>query len=176
MVHYVAKPTSRLELRILAKRVRKQLGFLDKEKFPVAMLLEMILPIIDKKFDYEIIPYNEMPEGIEALTYPDEHRMEIREDVYENMIDGDPRARLTIMHEFGHYLLHEECNIKFARMLDDVKPPAYLDPEWQASAFAGEIMMPYELVKNMSGVYEVMEKCGVSKAAATYQLKKYKLL
>mgnify|MGYP000952505712 FL=1 len=47
-----------------------------------------------------------------------------------------------------------------------------MDPEWQANAFAGELMAPYDLVKNMS-VEEISEKCGMSMTAASIQYRKY---
>lgn len=176
MVHYVAKPVSRKDLRETAIKIRKNFGLEKTENFPVKLLLEYVLPLVDDKFDFEILTKEEMPDGIEAITYPDESYMQIREDVYIALMNDDCRARFTIMHEFGHYLLHEEGNMSYARSNEVNKVKAFIDPEWQASAFAGEMLMPYDLVKGMSGVEEVMKKCKVSRTAATYQLNKYELL
>jgi Zn-dependent peptidase ImmA (M78 family) len=45
------------------------------------------------------------------------------------------------------------------------------DPEWQADCLAGELLMPYDLIKGMSDE-EVALQCGVTMAAAKYQLSK----
>ena len=49
----------------------------------------------------------------------------------------------------------------------------YEDPEWQANCFAGELLVPKRLVKNLS-VEEVVEQCKVTKAMASIQLRQYK--
>lgn len=72
------------------------------------------------------------------------------------------------MHEIFHYLKHGKMNISLARNPESVK--AYEDPEWQADAFAGAFLMPSHLIKNME-VEEIMQRCGVSEAAAKFNLK-----
>jgi len=49
-----------------------------------------------------------------------------------------------------------------------IKP--YEDPEWQADCFAGELLMPYHLIQEMSKE-EIMQKCKVSFTAACNQSK-----
>ena len=51
-------------------------------------------------------------------------------------------------HELGHLLLHRVETITLAREDGDIPP--YKDPEWQANAFAGELLAPYEYIKDMS--------------------------
>ncbi len=92
----------------------------------------------------------------------------IRSDVYEGAIKGDCRDRFTLCHEIGHYFLHQPNSISFARG----NIPVYRDPEWQANTFAGELMAPYDLVKDMK-IEEIMEKCGMSRKAATIQYNAY---
>jgi Zn-dependent peptidase ImmA (M78 family) len=92
--------------------------------------------------------------------------MKIREDVYEGAVKGNPRDRFTLCHELGHYLLHQPQQISFARGA----VPKYCDPEWQANTFAGELMAPSNLIQNMT-VDEIAEQCGISKTAASIQLK-----
>ena len=50
--------------------------------------------------------------------------------------------------------------------------PRYCNPEWQANTFAGELMAPYDLVKDMSPD-EIARTCGMSKQAAEIQFKEY---
>lgn len=108
-----------------------------------------------------------MPQAY-GVTNPGTETMKIREDVYVGAIKGNPRDRFTLCHELGHYLIHLPERVTFARGV----VPAYMDPEWQANAFAGELMAPYDLVKNMS-VEEISEKCGMSMTAASIQYRKY---
>jgi Zn-dependent peptidase ImmA (M78 family) len=46
--------------------------------------------------------------------------------------------------------------------------------EWQAMALAGEIMIPFEETIGIENEIELAKKCGVSKIAANYRIKKYK--
>ena len=50
--------------------------------------------------------------------------------------------------------------ITFTSLGLDYKP-AYKDPEWQAKALAGELMMPRNLIKNYT-IEQIAQKCGVS--------------
>jgi hypothetical protein len=63
---------------------------------------------------------------------------------------------------------HIPHSISFARG----KIPRYRDPEWQANTFAGELMAPYELVKDMSAE-EIAVKCKMSRQAAKIQYNEY---
>jgi len=170
MVHYKAKPISRKELSSLARDLRKMLGFENRMYFPILHFIEL-LPKLDKNFDLEIVGISELPEGTEALTYPDESKMLIREDVYLDAEAGRGRARFTLAHEMLHYLFHSEQNISFARSKMDV--PKYMDPEWQADEFAAELLAPGYLIKDMS-VEEVSNKFGISYQCASIQLRKHK--
>ena len=49
--------------------------------------------------------------------------------------------------------MHSPNRVGFARG----NVPTFMDPEWQANVFAGELMAPYDLVKNMSA-YEISQK------------------
>lgn len=47
-----------------------------------------------------------------------------------------------------------------------------MNPEWQANVFAGELMAPYDLVKDMS-VIDIANRCGMSISAAEVQYNMY---
>lgn len=168
MVHYKAKPISREDLANLAKKLREYMGLGNSYYFPIIQMIELILPEIDEKFDLEIVEENELPPNTYALTYPDESIMQIRIDVYNGVCKDQGRARFTLAHELCHYLLHDETNISFAR--NTKKLPAYVDPEWQANAFAAELLIPKKLIEGLT-VNEIIEKCGVSRQCAEIQMK-----
>lgn len=95
----------------------------------------------------------------------------IRQDVYDRAIAGSGRDRLTLAHELGHLLFHEKQNISYARVGDNTGIVVFRDPEWQADAFGGEVLMLKEVIKGHN-VKEVMNLCKVSEKAALCQLSK----
>ena len=126
-----------------------------------------ILANPDNGIDLEIVDPEEMQDTY-GTTNTGNNIMRIRSDVYEGAIMGDPRHRFTLCHEVGHYFLHQPDSVSFARG----NIPRYREPEWQANTFAAELMAPYDLVKDMD-VEEIMEKCGMSRQAATIQYYEY---
>ena len=62
-------------------------------------------------------------------------------------------------HELGHLLLHRVETITLAREDGDIPP--YKDPEWQANAFAGELLAPYEYIKDMS-IIDIASHYGIT--------------
>lgn len=61
-----------------------------------------------------------------------------------------------------------------ARVGRGAKVEAFRDPEWQADAFGGELLVPYHLVKGLSQS-EIMEECKVSASAAKLQWRYIKM-
>lgn len=166
---YIAKPTSRAELRQKANRLRELFNS-KTEKFPILQFLEQYLG--DHGYYFEVVDFDVLGPLKEAEAYPDKRTVYIREDVYDKAYDDDPRSLFTIAHEIGHLLLHKKQNIDlvengFARSASKV--PAYMDPEWQANAFAGELLAPANLLAGMA-VEDVVERFGVSHSCAWIQL------
>lgn len=166
---FIATPTSRNKIRILTSVIRREFGLADERFFPVMHFLEMGLPALDEKFDYEILPVDEMRDSY-AITYPEENKIAIREDVYINAANDVPRDRFTIAHEIGHYIMHGPNGIGLARNDKKEKVPPYKDPEWQANTFAGELLAPPKLIRGLS-LNEITLYCGVSFDVARIQLK-----
>ena len=165
MQKVAVEPMSRKGIREFAKEFRKIFGLENELNFPIVQIIEWILPAIG--LDYEYVSVQEMGNAY-GVTHTRKGIMKIREDVYERAISGNPRDRFTLCHELGHFLMHSPDRVNFAR--GDV--PAYMDPEWQANAFAGELMAPYDLVKNMDA-HEISQKCGMSFMAAEVQYNMY---
>lgn len=171
MSQYIAIPMSREKVREVACFIRRILQLENEPYFPVLHFLELGIPLIDKDFNYEIRPIEDMG-SCYGITYPEEHLIALREDVYERASVGVPRDRFTIAHEIAHYLLHNPKTVSFARSNGHERVPPYLDPEWQANAFAGELLAPPHIIKDMSSVTEIEERCGVSRKVAEIQLRK----
>jgi len=162
-----ATPRSRQSIREMTKWIRKQLNMEEELNFPIVQVIELLATDDEEEFDYEIVSPNEMLDTY-GTTNTYRNIMRIRENVYEGAVNGNPRDRFTLCHEFGHWFLHQPENISFARGTI----PKYCDPEWQANTFAAELMIPYYLVKDMS-LEDIVEKCGVSYSCADIQRKYY---
>lgn len=171
MTSCIAEPLSRRNIRIMAQKIRIIEGSYNQYYFDIVHFLEATLPKLDDNFTLWIRTQKEMGE-CHGLTYPDRNEIQIREDVYERAYNGSGRDRLTMAHELFHLLQHERANISFPRVGKGERIEIFRDPEWQADAFGGELLIPYHLIAGMNEK-EVAEKCKVSLAAARCQLRKY---
>ena len=138
--------------------------------FSIVEVLEM-LHKFDEDAHFEVVEADELEENEHAVTDIITKTIKIRSDVYEGACNGVGRDRMTIAHEFAHFITLCVCGFRLARSFGDVDIPPYRDPEWQAKCLAGELMIDSDLVKGMSSS-EVSEKCGVSFDAADFQLSK----
>lgn len=166
---YIARSKSRVQIRETARLIRKLQGVENELYFPILDFMEKTLPLLIPEFSLRVVPKVEM-EGCEGLTIPEKNEIWIREDVYSRAYDGGGRERLTIAHELYHYLEHSRQTVAFART-NGIAVPPYKDPEWQADAFGGELLVPYDLAKKLS-TEQIVELCGVSQRAADVQFRK----
>ncbi len=169
MIEYIAIPISRKIIEKNVYAIKRSLGLENELYFPIVKFLEHVMPAIDDKFHIEIIDKKDMT-GKYAETIPSQHKICIREDVYNDACDDKSMARFTLCHEIGHYFAHDETKVTLCRLADGEKVPAYQDLEWQANTFAGYLLMTPSLIKDMS-LEEICEKCKVSKKAAKIQMK-----
>lgn len=165
MENVSVKPMSRNGIRRFTKRIREIFGLENELYFPIVQVIEGIMPNLG--LNYEIVSAQEMGNTY-GVTFTSSGIMKIREDVYIGAVNGNSRDRFTLCHELGHFLMHSPERVSFARG----EVPKYMQPEWQANVFAGELMAPYDLVKDMSAC-EIAIKCGMSGAAASVQYKNY---
>ena len=163
---YIAKGTSRANLRLIAEHIRKITGYENKPCFPIIKFLEHVMPVLFPQFNYEIVEDAELP-GMEGLTLPHKNLILLPNSVYEDAVAGKGRARFSVTHEVAHLIIIDDGNTALARTENMV---AYQDPEWQANALASEILLPPRLTAGM-GQDEITEKFGVSYAAANVHIK-----
>ena len=156
---------SRNKIAEIAQIVRSAVELDDTLYFPVVHFIEIMAAEDSRDFNYELVEVNELAYTY-ATTNTSENVMYIREDVYKRAVKGNPRDRFTLCHEIGHYFLHRPETISNARG----EVPRYCDPEWQADAFAGELMAPRNLIKGMTSK-EIAEECRMSMTAADIQYK-----
>ena len=170
MTSFKALPTSKREIADYARRIRRRMQLEQKPFFPIVEFLEMTLQSAYEDMTLDIVPVDEMPFK-EGETLPGQNTIRIREDVYYAACNGDGRARFTIAHEIGHFMLHTPDAIVLCRMEVGQKLKPYEDPEWQANTFASELLMPPYLIVGMTK-RDVMREFGVSEKAAMVALKK----
>ncbi|MBQ9006577.1 MAG: ImmA/IrrE family metallo-endopeptidase [Atopobiaceae bacterium] len=129
--------------------------------------LEFALPMLFPDFELEILTMEEMGEK-HGETLPDKHIIRIREDIYDRACAGKGRDRFTVCHEMGHLFMHAHLDVSMARTRGSY--PAYESSEWQANAFAGELLMPHDAIVGMD-IREVADRFMVSESAAEKQLR-----
>ena len=168
MNRYRAQPLSRSAIKREVESLRRMLEIEEILYFPVVQLFE-ILPIIYEGLITEIVEDSFLPDSF-AETDVLKKTITVRESIYNAACDGDGFARMTILHEVGHYHYLVENSLRLQRAEKNHPIKTYEDPEWQAKCFAGEIMMPEHLIQGMTAK-EVAKKCGVTICAAEYQLK-----
>lgn len=164
-------PLSRKKIRAVAHRVREVFDIADPY-FPIVRLLDVVLPQIDNDYTLEICDETDMGPN-HGLTIPDQKIIRIREDVYLGAVQGNGRDRMTMAHELGHLVLHH--GISLARAMEpQQQPPAFKDSEWQAKAFAGELLICSQHITGCRGATDLAERFGVSFDAAEIQWEAFK--
>jgi len=166
-----ALPMKRSEIRAVAQDLRRSLGLEGRLWFPVMQLVEHALPLLDKQYHFDVADREELGES-HGLTERDGDwvTIKIREDIYDRACSDEGRDRRTVAHEAGHYLLHARSTALHRHFGDTLK--SFEDPEWQAKAFQGELLVPKHLVTGMTAS-QVAHQCGVSYEAADHQVKLY---
>ena len=167
MTNYLVEAKSRCDLQELANLLRQELGLEKCLYFPIVEILD-VLAEIDPKFNYEIVDDNELPENTHADTDILTGHIRIKESIYNAACEGKGRDRMTIAHELGHFFTLCLCGFKLERNFRKEGCPPYRDPEWQAKCFAGELLVPAHLVKDLSPK-QIAKQCGVSVDAAKIQ-------
>jgi hypothetical protein len=137
--------------------------------FPIVEVVEYRLADFDQDYVFEVGDAAELGDR-HGITIPSEHRIIIREDVYDGACRDVGRDRFTMAHELGHYILHHTVGLERRRAVsrDSIKP--WLSSEWQADAFAGELLMPVAAINGCRTFSEIVAACGVSNDAAHTQV------
>ena len=157
-------PLTLEEIREKVRSIRKIFGLSEDGYVDIVKVFES-LP--DYGVDIEIDAIEDM-DNKHGQTYPAKPKIVIREDIYERACEGYGRDRLTIAHEIGHLFLHGTDKISLARVEKECAVPTWCDPEWQANAFAGELLAPFRFIKDLS-IPDIQVKYGVSATAAKVQ-------
>lgn len=161
-------PCSRRDLVEVAHAVHKRLGYEGSGPFPIMQLVEHVFPFLYEDYEFEVVGEGEMGDEF-GKTWPDEHRICIREDVYEAAVRGVGFARMVVAHEASHLIKHEGVPLMMASREATASMPAYRSSEWQANALAGSLLMPACKIVGMTAE-EIVEVYQVSLSAAEIHL------
>lgn len=176
---YETKPISRIDLRNIAKYVRKAFKCKsDAETFPVLYALEAI-PDLFPNSNVNIIDDTELPANVFACCCPKPNggfTILIKQSVYDGACYDNNSAFLCfICHEICHIVLFYIGFTPISNMAIDKNNniPAYRSVEWQAKALCGEVMIPYEATMGMKAK-EIAKQYNVTKASAKYRVQQDK--
>ena len=173
---YKTKPTSREELRSIARCLRKMFKCNNKYRFNVMTAFEK-LPTMFGAVTCAVVEDDEIEGDIPARCTPDfegHYTIEVKSSVYDGAAAGVGGYRAHILHEICHAIL---CMLGFTPILDrafknkELKP--YESMEWQAKALCGEIMMPYEETEGLS-IRQIQHFCQVSRESAELRYNNYR--
>ncbi|SKA63547.1 protein of unknown function [Succinivibrio dextrinosolvens DSM 3072] len=103
--------------------------------------------VLEKHALYNVLEDDLLPSNIEACSSQDGTIL-ISETTFNNLCDGQHRARFTIAHEFGHIMLNHFSEISLNRGSEgEIK--TFCNSEWQANEFAGWLLVdPLDLKTN----------------------------
>jgi Zn-dependent peptidase ImmA (M78 family) len=169
--HYIAQPQSRARIRQLTEVIRRKFDCDNQLYFPVVEFLE-VMPTLyaSEGFDYEIVENHVLISSVQADMDILNCYMRVKESVYDGACKDKGRDRFSIAHEIGHFMLSNIAGVRLQRNMTNRTVNICEDPEWQAEAFAGELLIPMKLVQGMTSEM-IAEKCKVSLAAARTQLR-----
>lgn len=173
-VKTLSRATARRKAELIRKLFDAEPGKLDIVKF-----LEK-LPVLVDGINVEIVEDEEMKFGDFAYFEPDfssgEGKIVISNSVYESACGYSTtsgRDRMTIAHEIAHYFLMMWLEYIPVDKYHSGKISPANDPEWQAKALAGELLMPFEDTKSYTDPKILAKDYGVSVEAADYRINGY---
>jgi Zn-dependent peptidase ImmA (M78 family) len=168
-ISYLAEPKSREDLRKLAYSIRKAAGYENELYFPIMRFLEEIMPLLMEDYHLEVEPAAQLGSK-HGKTDSEKHVITLREDVYYGAVNDKGRDRFTAAHELYHCIGHPPGAVTLYRIPDDENIPCFIDPEWQADCFAGELLIPHHLIQGKPPE-DIARTCKTSLQAARCQSK-----
>ena len=153
------------EIAIIANDLRRYCEKEDAHWFPIVPVVELIAGE-----GFQVLTSEDMGRN-EGLSYPDLGVIQIREDVYDAACNGDGRARDTMAHELGHFILHR--GMRMARITSRGVPRLIEDSEWQADEFAGLLLAPAHIISGRNAA-DISQRCGLPIQVAINRISKAK--
>lgn len=170
---FKVKATSTAELEFVAEDICEiftELGYMTDGRLDAERVLEDLFPKLG--FNFAIRSKEEL-NSIAACVYPDQQIIVVREDIYDDLLRNDGRARFTIAHELAHVILKHDLTLNRDSFAGNHQ--CFEDTEWQANNLGAAILMPRSIViKYFDDPYGLMNHCGCSYSSALYRIKNVK--
>ncbi len=170
-----SRKTVRSYAHYLIDHVETEIGWKDRQQFPISDLLEMWSaecgPNVGRdRPGLDILESNELPHA-DAEFVPHLNLIRVDEDIWDAACDGDSSARWVLAHETGHVVLkHYAAAGLYCESDRAVKPE--VDSEHQANWFADELLMDSRKINAISdGTRALTQRFHVSEKMAARRLR-----
>ena len=154
------------EIEQRVKVLRAELGLQNQSRPDLITAIEKLTARF-RHFSYQQIPDAEMP-GAEAQWDARKGVLRIRESVIAAMQRGEPRARMTIANEIGHFAMRH-AGVRSRSATQATAGRLGLEAkkeESEARRFAAMFLAPSDLLSAIDTVEEIADRFGLSVEAA----------
>ena len=144
---FKVKGRSRLDIRREALKTKETiLAIMNKQTMSEVSHKDLFEHLSKLDIEYQIIAddSDEIKQGVPAAMI--RNVLIIRDSVYEGIVKNVSRDIFTLYHEIGHHILKHERELNRGEIGQHAH---YEDSEWQANAFASEILMPLDEILEM---------------------------
>lgn len=150
-----------------ARALRKELGIAEQLRPDMMTVIQKTKSLWKENFGYIRVADEKMPDA-EAQWDSDEKRMSLREAVFVSMQKQEPRARMTVAHELGHFALkHSGVRNRSTTLNAAEKYLARVKrEEWEARRFAAAFLAPAEMIAPEDTAEDIAARFGISTQAA----------
>lgn len=154
------------EIEQRVKALRRELGLESQSRPDLRTVIERLTARF-RHFSYKQIPYADMP-AAEAQWDARKGVLRIRESIIAAMQRGEPRARMMIANEIGHFAMQHSgarnrstAQTTAGRLVLEAKKE-----ESEARRFAAMFLAPNYLLSAADTVEDIAERFGLSLEAA----------
>ena len=135
------------QIKKVAEDVRKSYNISSDTFFPIYNYIQELY--YQGAFDYQILDDNDplFEEGVKAFYSSIDNTIYVKDSVDEEASSGEVlgyRSNFTLAHELFHYIQVNLLHFEFSDVVEKVQ--SYMDPEWQANEFAGQLLLPEEYI------------------------------
>jgi hypothetical protein len=146
--------------------LRRELGFQNQSR-PDMMTVIQKLRTSFRHFTYQQVPDSEMPHA-EAQWDARKGLLRMRESVVGAIQRGEPRARMAIANEIGHFAMRHSgvCNRSTTQTTAGRSLLEAKKEESEARRFAAMFLAPHYLLSSTDTVEDIVDRFGLSFEAA----------
>ncbi|QRM35523.1 ImmA/IrrE family metallo-endopeptidase [Microvirga sp. VF16] len=154
------------EIEQRVKVLRRELGLQNQSRPDLRNVIEKLTARF-RHFSYQQIPDAEMPDA-EAQWEARKGVLRIRESVVGAMQRGEPRARMMIANEIGHFAMRHS-GVRNRSTTQPTAGRSLLEAkkeESEARRFAAMFLAPNDLLRSTDTVEDIVDRFGLSFEAA----------